>query len=224
MMKKPILLLIALALVTTLPACGKKKVPPPPPPPAPVAARGASAGSSPARAPQVAPQVDEYARLKAMSADEIEKLGLLANVYFDYDSADIRESERATLAKNADALKKYDFLRVTVEGHCDERGTIEYNIALGERRAQAAIDYLVSLGVPAERLKNVSYGKEVPVCSDVERGLLAAEPAREAHGDVQDQVARLSLRPGPSKRRPGRDAGVAPAQSRRLTAVRGFAV
>ncbi len=164
MMKKPILLLIALAIVTTLPACGKKKVPPPPPPPAPVAPEAPPPAPAPPAQPEV--QVDEYARIKAMNADEIEKLGLLSPVYFDFDSADVRESERATLARNADVLKKYDFLRVTIEGHCDERGTIEYNIALGERRAQSAIDYLVSLGVPRERLKNVSYGKEVPVCSE----------------------------------------------------------
>jgi peptidoglycan-associated lipoprotein len=164
MMKKPILLLIALAILTTLPACGKKKIPPPPPPPAPVAPEAPPPAPPPPEAP-VAPQVDEYSRIKAMSADEIDKLGLLGTIYFDFDSANIRDSERATLAKDAEVLKKYDFLRVTIEGHCDERGTIEYNIALGERRAQAVIDYLVSLGVPRERLKNVSYGKEVPVCT-----------------------------------------------------------
>ena len=109
--------------------------------------------------------VDEYARLKAMSAEEIEKSGLLKEVFFDFDKADIREQDRATLSQNADALKKFDFLRITVEGHCDERGTVEYNLALGERRAKAAYDYLVSLGVPADRLKTVSYGKEVPVCT-----------------------------------------------------------
>jgi peptidoglycan-associated lipoprotein len=164
MMRKPILLVFALALVTMLPACGKKKVPPPPPPP-PVAPE-APPPAPPPPEPEVAPQVDEYARIQALSPEEIDKLGLLGNVYFDFDSAAIRESERATLVGNADALKKYDFLRVTIEGHCDERGTIEYNIALGERRAQSVIDYLVSLGVPRERLKNVSYGKEVPVCME----------------------------------------------------------
>ncbi len=164
MMKKSILLVLALALVTTLPACGKKKVAPPPPPPAPVAPEAPPPAPPPAE--QAPPQVDEYARLKAMSADEIEKLGLLDTVYFAYDSSDIRESERAALTKDADVLKKYDFLRVTIEGHCDERGTIEYNIALGERRSQAVIDYLASLGVAKDRLKNVSYGKEVPVCSE----------------------------------------------------------
>jgi peptidoglycan-associated lipoprotein len=110
--------------------------------------------------------VDEYARMKAMSVEEIEKSGLLAEVHFDFDKAEIREQDRPVLSKNADALKKFDFLRITVEGHCDERGTIEYNLALGERRAKAAYDYLVSLGVPADRLKTVSYGKEVPVCTE----------------------------------------------------------
>jgi peptidoglycan-associated lipoprotein len=100
-----------------------------------------------------------------MSAEDIEKSGLLKEVFFDFDKADIREQDRATLSHNADALKRFDFLRITVEGHCDERGTVEYNLALGERRAKAAYDYLVSLGVAADRLKTVSYGKEVPVCT-----------------------------------------------------------
>jgi peptidoglycan-associated lipoprotein len=101
-----------------------------------------------------------------MSADELDKMKLLAEVYFEYDKAEVRESDRATLAKNAETLKKFDFLNVTVEGHCDERGTVEYNLALGERRARSAFDYLVSLGVPADRLKTVSYGKEVPACTE----------------------------------------------------------
>jgi peptidoglycan-associated lipoprotein len=100
-----------------------------------------------------------------MSAEEIEKSGLLGDVYFELDKAELRDNDRDTLTKNAAALKRFDFLRVTVEGHCDERGTVEYNLALGERRARAAYDYLVSLGVPADRLKIVSYGKEVPVCT-----------------------------------------------------------
>jgi len=163
-MKKTTLILLAAATLATLGACGKKtppvepSVPPPvapePPPPAP---------PPPARAEAPA-QVDEYARLRAMSAEEIEKSGLLGEIYFDFDKAEIRDADRDTLAKNAAALKRFDFLRVTVEGHCDERGTVEYNLALGERRSRAAYDYLVSLGVPADRLKTVSYGKEVPVC------------------------------------------------------------
>jgi len=165
-MKKPVLILLTLALVSSLSACGKKPPVAPPPPPPPVAPEAPPPAPPPAPRPEVAPQVDEYARIKSMTAEEIEKLGLLGDVHFDYDKADIRESERATLSKNAEVLKKYDFLRVTVEGHCDERGTVEYNLALGERRSKAALDYLVSLGVPAERLKGVSYGKEMQLCTD----------------------------------------------------------
>jgi peptidoglycan-associated lipoprotein len=165
-MKKSLVIVAAVALAFTLPACGKKKVVPPPPPPAPVVPEAPPPAPPPPPRAETAPQVDEYARLKSMTADEIDKLGLLADVHFEYDKADVRESERAILTKNADVLKRFDFLRVTVEGHCDERGTVEYNLALGERRARAAFDYLVSLGVPAERLKTVSYGKEVPVCSE----------------------------------------------------------
>jgi peptidoglycan-associated lipoprotein len=164
-MKKTAIIVLALAAVATFPACGKK-TPPPPPAPPPVAPEPPPPAPPPPPKPEVAPQVDEYARLKAMSADEIEKLGLLAEIHFDFDRSDIREGDRPILSKNADVLKRFDFLRVTVEGHCDERGTVEYNLALGERRARSAFDYLVSLGVPAERLKTVSYGKEVPVCGE----------------------------------------------------------
>ena len=165
-MKKTILVVLALAAVTTFAACAKKAPPaPPPPPPAPVVPEAPPPAPAPPPRPEVAPVVDEYARLKAMSAEDIEKSGLLKEVFFDFDKADIREQDRATLSQNAAALKKFDFLRITVEGHCDERGTVEYNLALGERRAKAASDYLVSLGVPADRLKTVSYGKEVPACT-----------------------------------------------------------
>lgn len=164
-MKKHALLLAAFALAVVLPACGKKPVPPPPPPP-PVAPEPPPPAPPPTPTAEVAPVVDEYSRLKAMTADELDRMKLLAEVFFDYDRADIREADRPALAQNAELLKKYDFLRITVEGHCDERGTVEYNLALGERRARAAFDYLVSLGVPAARLKTVSYGKEVPTCSE----------------------------------------------------------
>lgn len=159
-MKKSALLLAAVALMVALPACGKKKVLPPPP--APVAPEAPPPAPPPAPREEAAPQVDEYARLKSMTAEQIDKLGLLGDVYFDYDKADIRDSERATLSKNADALKRFDFLRVTVEGHCDERGTVEYNLALGERRAKATKDYMVAAGIAADRIAVISYGKERP--------------------------------------------------------------
>jgi peptidoglycan-associated lipoprotein len=163
-MKKTVIVVLAVVAATAFAACAKKAPPAPPPPPPPVVPEAPPPAPPPPPRPEPAPVVDEYARLRAMSAEEIEKSGLLAEVYFDFDKADVRDADRAVLSKNAEALKRFDFLRVTVEGHCDERGTVEYNLALGERRAKAAYDYLVSLGVPVERLKTVSYGKEVPAC------------------------------------------------------------
>jgi peptidoglycan-associated lipoprotein len=159
------LLVIAVVATVALGACGKKKPPLPPPPPPPAAPATPPPAPPPAR-PDVAPQPNEYDRLRQMSVDELERAALFGEVRFDFDKAEIRDADRPTLNKNAEALKKFDFLRVTIEGHCDERGTVEYNLALGERRAKAAYDYLVSLGVPAERLKTVSYGKEIPACHE----------------------------------------------------------
>ena len=159
---------------------------------APVAPEAPPPAPPPPPQPEVAPVVDEYARLKAMSAEEIEKSGLLKEILFDFDKADIREQDRATLSQNADALKRFDFLRVTVEGHCDERGTVEYNLALGERRAKAAYDYLVSLGVPADRLKTVSYGKEVPVCTQSTEDCWQRN--RRAHFTVTGKSSRPARR------------------------------
>lgn len=92
--------------------------------------------------------------------DEISKY--LKPVFFDFDKSDIRADQRDTLAANASFLQKWGTIQLTIEGHCDERGTREYNLALGDRRANAAKEYLVSLGVSASRFKTVSYGKERP--------------------------------------------------------------
>ena len=83
-------------------------------------------------------------------------------VYFDTDMSSIREDGRNTLAKQAEWLKKYTNYPILIEGKCDERGTREYNLALGERRANAVRQYLVAQGVPADRIKTISYGKERP--------------------------------------------------------------
>lgn len=104
--------------------------------------------------------------MKARDLDEINDLRLLPDIHFEFDRAEILYGDANTLAAIARTLKKFDFLAVTVEGHCDERGTVEYNLALGERRATAAHEYLVSLGVPAERLRTASYGKEAPLCQE----------------------------------------------------------
>ena len=95
------------------------------------------------------------------SAEDLQRVG--DRVFFDYDKSTLRTDGRATLEKQAAWLKQYPTVSVTVEGHCDERGTREYNLALGERRANAAKDYLVALGIPANRIRTISYGKERPV-------------------------------------------------------------
>jgi peptidoglycan-associated lipoprotein len=88
------------------------------------------------------------------------------DAYFDYDKADIRPDARAALATTADFLKNYPRFNVTIEGHCDERGSTEYNLGLGDRRANAVKQYIVSLGVSADRISTVSFGKEKPFCME----------------------------------------------------------
>jgi len=86
------------------------------------------------------------------------------DAFFDFNKADIRGDARDALLKTAEFLRSYPQIRVSIEGHCDDRGSTEYNLGLGQRRAQAARDYLVSLGIPAERMETVSWGKERPFC------------------------------------------------------------
>jgi peptidoglycan-associated lipoprotein len=86
------------------------------------------------------------------------------DAFFDFNKADIRADARTALGKTAEYLRNYPAERVTIEGHCDERGSTEYNLALGDRRASAAKQYLVSLGISADRINTVSFGKEKPFC------------------------------------------------------------
>ncbi|HKQ98962.1 MAG TPA: peptidoglycan-associated lipoprotein Pal [Candidatus Polarisedimenticolia bacterium] len=95
-------------------------------------------------------------------ADEANARRLLKAVYYDFDSADLRDDGRDTLTQNAANIKKYPALAVRIEGHCDERGTVEYNLALGDRRARAAREALVSMGISGNKLRTISYGKERP--------------------------------------------------------------
>lgn len=159
-------LLGALTLTVLLGACAKQ----PPknavdakPTPAPTVASSAETRVTP---PPAAPREDVVASPIAGSIAELNSKGYLNAAYFDYDKADLRDDARSALAGNSDWLKKYSTIQVLIEGHCDERGTSAYNLALGDRRANAARDYLASLGVDATRIKTVSYGKERPACSD----------------------------------------------------------
>ena len=155
---------LALALAVS---CAKKQPPvarPTPPP-------GASAGDSnrpplpptPVAEPTpVPPEPVAPDDLSAIDIDAINKNSPFQPVFFAFDSSDVDAAGQQTLNANAEILKKYSTWVITIEGHADERGTAEYNLALGERRAVAARTYLVSLGVPADRLRTVSYGKEFP--------------------------------------------------------------
>jgi peptidoglycan-associated lipoprotein len=97
--------------------------------------------------------------------DELNKERPLADTFFEYDMSVVTADGRAALQKNVAFLKRWPTTRISVEGHCDSRGTAEYNLALGERRAASVKDYLVSLGVPADRITTISKGKEQPFCT-----------------------------------------------------------
>ena len=94
---------------------------------------------------------------------EVLESKLLKDIYFDFDKYDIRPQDASVLKENAALLMKYPNVKIQIEGHCDERGTIEYNLALGERRASSCKNYLISLGIPGNRISAISYGKERPV-------------------------------------------------------------
>jgi peptidoglycan-associated lipoprotein len=149
-------------------ACGGKKPPVarpmPPPPPTTTAPGGTPAPPTPV--PDTTPIPPEPKitddPLVSGDLDQINKNSPFQPLFFPLDSFEVDGTGQQVLQANAAILKKYPTWIITIEGHCDERGTAEYNLALGEKRALAAKTYLVSLGVPADRLRTVSYGKEFP--------------------------------------------------------------
>jgi peptidoglycan-associated lipoprotein len=165
----------ATVVAMTVAACGKKPAPappaPPPPPPATRPAPPPPPPPPPPPAPTPEPKAPTEEELFAkMSLDELNAKAPLGDVYFELDSSELSDQSRAYLQKNADYLKKWSSTKISVEGHCDERGTAEYNLGLGERRAQAVKSYLVSLGLGADRLATVSKGKEQPQCTESNEG------------------------------------------------------
>ena len=164
-------LVLTLAVLVAFAACGKKR--------APVLATtpGGSGAPVPTETTERTPvqPLEEGPDVRAVQGEGAEGTdiaggalgsgegGPLSDIPFDLDSAVLGDQARATLEKSALWLQGHRDTRVTVEGHCDERGTVDYNLALGEQRARAALDYLVSLGVSAVRLRVVSYGKERPL-------------------------------------------------------------
>ena len=162
-------IVILLLLVAAAGACNRKKPPvlaPLPPPPGPVASSpdfGATTKPQPVDAPlPVPPEPFDAGGVSGKSLDDLNRDSPLQPVLFLVDSADLDDAGRSIATKNADLLKRYATWVVTIEGHADERGTAEYNLALGERRAVAVKAYLVTLGVPSDRIRTVSYGKEFP--------------------------------------------------------------
>jgi peptidoglycan-associated lipoprotein len=160
---------LVLASVLTVSACAKKAPAPapPPPPPPPTTPAPPPPPPPPPPAPAPAPQsLTEEEIFARKTLEELNRERPLGDVFFDFDKSDLKDEARSTLQKNADWLKRWTSTRITVEGHCDERGTNEYNIGLGERRARAVRDYLVSLGVAADRILTVSKGEEEPFCRE----------------------------------------------------------
>jgi peptidoglycan-associated lipoprotein len=160
-------LVMAAAVVAA--ACGGNKPPvarPTPPPPAPPAAADVSRPPAPpapvAEPTIVPPEPVRDDAIRSASLDDLNRNSPLKPVFYEYDSSELTAAALAALDENAALMKRYPTWTVTIEGHCDERGSAEYNLALGERRAVAARAYLLSLGIPADRLRTVSYGKEFP--------------------------------------------------------------
>ena len=166
----PALFLSALVLLA-IGACKKAEPepPPPPPPPPPAAEPPPPEPVPPPPEPPVEPAyVSPWSEDIVEANREVHEKGLLGDVYFEFDRATLTDATRSQLGKNADFLKSQDgedFV-ITIEGHCDERGTNDYNLALGDRRANSARDYLTSLGISGDRLKTISYGEERPQCEE----------------------------------------------------------
>jgi len=160
--------LMVIAGLTTA-ACGKKQpeVPPAPPPPAEKPATTPPPPPPPPPPPApTTPAVPTEDEIFAKMTNEEVAQKYLTDAYFAYDSIEINDQSRASLQKNVEFLKRRGSVRVLIEGHADLRGTNEYNLALGERRADAVRDYMVSLGIPAERITIVSKGEEQPFCTE----------------------------------------------------------
>jgi peptidoglycan-associated lipoprotein len=172
---KLLMLTMGASVVLMTSGCHKKVAAAPPPPPPPVVAKETpppppAPRERPARVAEApAPSPAPVAAVRTSKALE-DYLNKLLDAYFDYDKADLRTDAQTALNQNSSELrsllKEFPNTKFVVEGNCDERGSAEYNLALGERRAKAAEEFLVQIGVPATRLTTISYGQERPVCTD----------------------------------------------------------
>jgi peptidoglycan-associated lipoprotein len=159
-MKKLVILSLAFILVFTFFSGCKKKVKEVPPPPQVKEQPKVEKVEEPVVKEPVLSEEDIF---MSKSLEQINKEQPLAMIFFDYDKYFIREDAKSVLERNAAWMNKFRTVKILIEGHCDERGTEEYNLALGEKRAKSTMDYLVSLGVSADRVKILSYGKSQPL-------------------------------------------------------------
>jgi len=161
-MKKLVIFSLAIILVFSFAVSCKKKpkeVPPPPPP-----QQQEQPKVEKVEAPVVQePRLTEEEIFLQKSLDQINREKPLGTVYFDYDKALIRDDAKPTLDANAAWLKKFRTIKIRIEGHCDERGTEDYNLALGEKRAKSAQDYLLTMGIGSDRMMIISFGKSQPI-------------------------------------------------------------
>jgi len=176
--------LVAVLLLAAAVACGRKQPPvarptPPPPGSGTTTARPPAPPEPVSEQPIVPPEPVPEDVMSGRSLDELNRESPFQPVFFDLDSDELNAEGQQALQSNAGLMKKYPGWIVTVEGHCDQRGTAEYNLALGERRALTARNYLVTLGISADRLRTVSYGKEFPF--DPGQGEAAWAKNRRAH-------------------------------------------
>lgn len=162
MIKKLVILVFACCLIVMLTSSckPKAKTAPPPPPPAKEQPKVEKVEEAPA---VTKPELTEEEIFMSKSLEEINVAQPLKMIFFDYDRYFIRDDARPGLDANAGWLRKFASTKILVEGHCDERGTEEYNLALGEKRAKSTYDHLVSLGISPERIKIISYGKSQPL-------------------------------------------------------------
>lgn len=153
--------------------CSSRKVVQPEQPVTPeVQKQPAAAPKQPSEAPQAGPSenITEKQLARVETKEEMpkyrEEKSMFQDIHFDFDKYDIQENAKPVLQKIASWLLKNPSAKILVEGHCDDRGTSEYNLALGDRRARAVRDYLVALGTPSGRIEMISYGKEKPICTE----------------------------------------------------------
>lgn len=160
-MRKLIILVSILGLLVSFSACKKKVAVAPSPAPAPVEEKPKA---EPEKVPTIKePELTEEEIFRMKSLEELNRESPLQRIHFDFDKYFIREDAKPVLERNAEWLKKFPSVKILIEGHCDERGTEEYNMALGERRAKSTMNYLISLGISPERIKIISYGKSRPL-------------------------------------------------------------